>query len=117
MQRTQRSFLRAAASVSFVSSVCLCVLVTITTTVPRAQSDAFDVIVRHGTVVDGTGLPRYRADVGVVNGFIARVGDLSGAQAAAEIDATDLFVAPGFINIHSHASPDAVATAENMLTQ
>src|SRR5262249_7438224 len=78
---------------------------------------AYEVIVRGGTVVDGTGLPRYRADVGIVSGFIARVGDLSGTRAATEIDATDLFVAPGFINIHSHASPDAVATAENMLTQ
>src|SRR5262245_22829663 len=77
----------------------------------------YDVIVRGGIVIDGTGLPRYRADVAIVNGFIARVGDLAGSTATAEIDATDLFVAPGFINIHSHASPDAVATAENMLTQ
>src|SRR5262245_32134370 len=81
------------------------------------QPPAYDLIIRHGTVLDGTGVPRYRADVGIVNGFIARLGDLSAARATREIDATDLFVAPGFINIHSHASPDAVATAENMLTQ
>jgi len=81
------------------------------------EPPAYDLIVRHGTVLDGTGLPGYRADVGIVNGFIARIGDLSAARATREIDATDLFVAPGFINIHSHASPDAVATAENMLTQ
>src|SRR5437870_2616981 len=117
MQRTQRAQRsdeeRLPSSVTFVSFVFLCVLVI----VPRAQSDAYDLIIRHVTVVDGTGLPRYRADVGVVNGFIARVGDLSSASATTEIDATNLFVAPGFINIHSHASPDAVATAENMLTQ
>src|SRR5215467_10181935 len=81
------------------------------------EPPAYDLIVRHGTVLDGTGLPGYRADIGIVNGFIARIGDLSAARATREIDATDLFVAPGFINIHSHASPDAVATAENMLTQ
>jgi N-acyl-D-aspartate/D-glutamate deacylase len=81
------------------------------------EPPSYDVIIRHGTVLDGTGLARYRADVGIVNGFIARVGDLSAARAAREIEATDLFVASGFINIHSHASPDAVATAENMLTQ
>jgi N-acyl-D-amino-acid deacylase len=109
MQRTQRTVLRAGALMAFVSSVYLCVL--------DAQATVFDVIVRGGTVIDGSGLPRYRADVGIVNGFIARVGDLSSANATTEIDATDLFVAPGFINIHSHASPDAVATAENMLTQ
>jgi N-acyl-D-amino-acid deacylase len=94
----------------FVASVLLCVLV-------GAQSPRFDLIVRGGTVIDGTGLPRYRADVAVANGFIARIGDLANARAAEEIDATGLFVAPGFINIHSHASVDALPTAENMLTQ
>ena len=95
---------------AFVTSVLLCVLVS-------AQAPLFDLIVRGGTIVDGSGLPRYRADVAVANGFIARIGDLSNARAAEEIDATGLFVAPGFINIHSHASVDALPTAENMLTQ
>src|SRR5436190_2210562 len=98
MQRAQRAprMRRALTFVTFFSSVSLCVLVAQT-------PSAFDVIVRGGTVVDGTGVPRYRADVAIVNGFIARVGDLSSANASTEIDATDLFVAPGFINIHSHA--------------
>jgi N-acyl-D-amino-acid deacylase len=77
----------------------------------------FDVILRHGTVVDGTGLPRYQADVALLGGYIARVGDLSKETARTEIDATGLFVAPGFINIHSHAAVNALPTAENMLTQ
>jgi hypothetical protein len=38
---------------------------------------AFDVILRHGTVIDGSGLPRYHADVAIANGFVARVGNLS----------------------------------------
>lgn len=78
---------------------------------------AYDVIVRHGTVIDGAGHPRFDADVGIRNGYIAAVGDLSEATAARQIDATGLLVTPGFINIHSHASPDALPTAVNMLTQ
>ena len=82
---------------------------------PPARS--FDVILRHGTVLDGSGLPRVRADVAIANGFIARVGDLSKERGAVDLDVTGLYVAPGFINIHSHASPAALPSAENMLTQ
>ncbi|BCS34981.1 N-acyl-D-amino-acid deacylase [Luteitalea sp. TBR-22] len=78
---------------------------------------AFDVIVRGGTVIDGTGAPRRRADVGITGDRITRVGDLSGARASTDIDATGLYVAPGFINIHSHATPVGLRTAVNMLTQ
>jgi N-acyl-D-amino-acid deacylase len=81
-----------------------------------AQSP-YDIIIRHGTVVDGTGAARDAADVAIANGFIVRVGDLGRERAAVEIDAKGLDVAPGFINIHSHAAPDALPTAENMLTQ
>jgi N-acyl-D-aspartate/D-glutamate deacylase len=88
-----------------------------TTLVAQPSSPRFDLIIRHGTVIDGSGFARYRGDVAIVNGFVARVGNLSNDRAAAEIDATGLFVAPGFINIHSHASVDALPTAENMLTQ
>jgi N-acyl-D-amino-acid deacylase len=83
----------------------------------QAPPPAFDVIVRHGTVLDGSGHPRYDADLGVRNGVIAAIGDLGAASAGREIEARGLFVAPGFINIHSHASPDALPTAINMLTQ
>ncbi len=78
---------------------------------------SYDLIIRHGTVIDGTGSPRYRADVAIAGGSIARVGDLAGARGIAEIDATGLFVAPGFINIHSHATAAGLVTATNMLTQ
>ena len=82
-----------------------------------AQSTAFDLVIRHGTIVDGTGRPRFQGDVGIRGGHIAAIGDLDDATAVESIDATGLFVTPGFINIHSHASPDALATALNMLTQ
>jgi len=92
-------------------------LVLTSAAVLRGQSPAFDLIIRHGTVVDGSGKPRFEADVAIRNGFIAAIGDLSQATARQQIDATGLYVTPGFINIHSHASPDALPTAVNMLTQ
>ena len=48
----------------------------------QAQSPRFDVIIRHGTVIDGSGNPRYDADIGVRNGFIVAIGDLGGAAGA-----------------------------------
>ena len=81
------------------------------------QAAAYDVILRNGTVIDGTGHPRYRADVATRNGRIVRVGDLTGAPAAIDLDVTGLYVTPGFINLHSHASPAALPGAVNMLTQ
>jgi N-acyl-D-aspartate/D-glutamate deacylase len=85
--------------------------------VVHAQPPAYDVIIRRGTVIDGSGNPRFAADVAIRGGHIAIVGDLGAATAATEIEAAGLFVTPGFINIHSHASPDALPTAVNMLTQ
>ena len=84
---------------------------------PSGATDRLDIIVRNGTIVDGTGSAPYRGDVGIAGAHIARVGDLSRATAALEIDANGLYVAPGFINLHSHAAPAALASAENMLTQ
>jgi len=79
--------------------------------------DRYDIILRHGTIVDGSGLPRFEADVAIANGFIAKIGDLAAERAPAEFDARGLCVTPGFINIHSHASVGALPRAENMLTQ
>ena len=95
----------------------LALVIVLAATVVHGQATAFDVIIRQGTVIDGTGNPRYDADVGIRNGFIAAIGDLSAATAVTWYDARGLFVAPGFINIHSHAVPDALPTAVNMLTQ
>src|SRR5258707_7544042 len=103
---------RRAGLTACATSVLLGTIVAAQPTLPQ-----FDLIIRHGMVIDGSGIPRYRADVAIANGFVARMGNLSNERAAAEIDATGLFVAPGFINIHSHASVDALPTAENMLTQ
>ena len=61
-----------------------------------------DLIIRNGTVVDGTGRPSRPADVAVRNGIITDVGDLSGEAARREIDAEGLIVSPGFVDVHTH---------------
>ena len=60
---------------------------------------AYDVIIVGGRVVDGTGAPWFRADVGVMGDRIAAIGDLSEAPAESRIDAAGLVIAPGFIDM------------------
>jgi N-acyl-D-amino-acid deacylase len=62
----------------------------------------FDVVVRGGMVLDGTGAPAFRAVVGLAGGRITAVGPLPGAEAAAVVDATRRFVLPGLIDTHVH---------------
>ena len=68
-----------------------------------AQEPAFDVIVRGGHIVDGTGNPWFAGDVAVRGDRISAVGNLSNAKARREIDARGLVVAPGFIDMHTHS--------------
>ena len=65
----------------------------------------FDLIVRGGFVIDGTGLPRRRVDVGVRDGRVAALAHLDGETAETEIDADGLIVAPGIVDVHTHYDP------------
>ncbi|MES2534028.1 MAG: D-aminoacylase [Pseudomonadota bacterium] len=62
----------------------------------------YDLLITGGTVIDGTKAPRFTADVGVIDGRIAAVGDLAGHTADSVLDATGRIVAPGFIDSHTH---------------
>jgi N-acyl-D-aspartate/D-glutamate deacylase len=62
----------------------------------------FDTLIKGGTIVDGTRVPRYRDDLGIKNGRIAKIGRLQSSDAAQVLDATGLIVAPGAIDGHTH---------------
>jgi N-acyl-D-amino-acid deacylase len=64
---------------------------------------SFELLIRNGRVFDGTGNPAFPADIGIRGGRIVAIGRLATARADRVIDATGKFVAPGFIDIHSHA--------------
>ncbi|HRG08534.1 MAG TPA: D-aminoacylase, partial [Cyclobacteriaceae bacterium] len=72
------------------------------------QKQKFDVIIRGGTVYDGSGKPGVITDVGINADTIAAIGDLSKATGLSEIDATGLAVAPGFINMLSWATESLI---------
>lgn len=63
----------------------------------------FDVIIAGGTVVDGTGIPGFRADIGITGDHIVAIGNLSQSEAKRTINAKGFVVAPGFIDTHAHS--------------
>ncbi len=65
----------------------------------RAQDDLYDVVIRHGRIIDGTGSPWYAGDIGIRGGRIAAIGRLDSAAARQTVDAAGLVVAPGFIDM------------------
>ena len=87
-----------------------CILIAALAAVRAQTREPYDVLIRNGHVVDGSGNPWYRADVAIRGDRIAAVGQLRDAAAARTIDATGLYVTPGFIDTHSHSGP-GLATA------
>ncbi len=92
--------------------ICICAVALV------AQAPAgYDVLIRNGRIIDGSGNPWYVADVGVREGRIVAIGRLDSTGAKRVIDAAGLYVAPGFIDVHSHSEEGIKArgTAENYL--
>jgi len=76
------------------------------------EPDTLSLVLEGGTVIDGTGAPGRRADLGIAGRRIAAIGDLSGRPARARIDVSGLAVAPGFIDVHTHDDRALLATPE-----
>ena len=73
----------------------------------RSFTQRLDIVIRGGSVLDGTGKEAVRSDVGILDDRIVALGDLSDSEAAKVIDAVGLHVAPGFIDIHTHSDISA----------
>ena len=84
------------------------------TAAPEPPAGRFDVIVRNGTVYDGSGAPGRREDVGIRGDRVARLGDLSRATALVEVDAAGRAVAPGFINVLSWANESLIVDGRGL---
>ena len=84
-----------------------------------AGESPYDVVIRGGQVLDGTGVAAFPADIGIAGDRIAAVGVIAPEQGARLVDATGLHVAPGFIDIHSHSDGDILAysTADSRVRQ
>jgi N-acyl-D-amino-acid deacylase len=67
--------------------------------VPADEAAAFDLVIANGHIIDGTGSPWYSADIGIRAGRVAAIGSLAGVARARTIDARDMVVAPGFIDM------------------
>lgn len=63
----------------------------------------YDILIKNGTIIDGSGQPMYKADVGIKEGIIKDIGDLHNEHAEKVIDADGLFVTPGFIDVNNHS--------------
>jgi len=82
----------------------------------RAADLEFDLVIRGGRIVDGTGAPAYHGDIGINQGRIIALGRPLTGRGRDEVDAAGLIVAPGFIDVHTHAEEiDELPRAENFL--
>jgi len=83
---------------------CVSALASLALVASPLSAQSYDILIRGGTVVDGTGAPRFAADVGIRDGRIAEVSrdGIDPSEARTVIDATGRVVTPGFIDNHAH---------------
>ena len=79
-----------------------------------SSSPSYDLVIRNGQIIDGSGKPSFRGDIGIVADTIAAIGDLANASSVSEIDAEGLVVAPGFINMLSWANVDLIEDGRSL---
>jgi len=106
---------RIAAFILIVAALTLC-----DHKATAVQESRFDLLIRHGRIVDGTGAPWYGADVAIRDGRIAAIGRLAEARATRTIDASGLVVSPGFIDMMGQTAAPFLqnhGAALNLLTQ
>jgi N-acyl-D-amino-acid deacylase len=101
----------------FVFLLGLFFLFSVWACVPFAKK--FDFVIQNGFIIDGTGNPWFKADIGIQGGRIVRIGSIDGKQAKKIIDAQGLIVSPGFIDIHTHCDRGIVRipTVDNYIYQ
>jgi len=102
------------------ASIPTSVLALLAFVAPQLSAQSFDIVIRNGRVLDGSGNPYVFADVGIRGDEIAAIGDLSNATADRVIDAEGKYVTPGFIALHEHLEPDILdgyGTLPNYTTQ
>jgi dihydroorotase/N-acyl-D-amino-acid deacylase len=95
-------------------------LIALLATASAARAQTYDLLITNGTVIDGTGAPRYRADVAISGNRIAAISrtPIAPSSARRTIDASNLIVAPGFIDLHAHLDPIlAMPDAESHVRQ
>lgn len=94
-------------------------LILTTNSLTQSEKQQFDLIIKNGRVIDGTGNPWFAADIGVKDGKIAKIGNLASVKGKKTIDADGMIVSPGFIDIHNHSDNELLTLpkAENYVRQ
>jgi len=95
--QTRRSFIRKLAAAGCGTALAPYAHISC------SRGPGFDILIRDGRIADGLGAPLFAGNVGIAGGRIRSIGELAGARGRIEIDAANMIVAPGFVDIHSHS--------------